>query len=92
MEKPVTLKVPKGKSKKKSSSQSVSTGNKTCIIHCTETRGQDITNLGQQGFQKIKVVAKLRLAKSDPVYKLESISQNVSDVFDESIHGIHREC
>ena len=59
---------------------------------CTETKGRDVTSLGQQGFQKIKDVAKLRLAQSDPTYRLESVSQNVPDVFDESTHGIHREC
>ena len=38
MEKQVTLKVPKGKSKKKSSSQSACTGNKTCIIQVVQRK------------------------------------------------------
>lgn len=91
MEKPVTLKVQKGKSHERGGSQS-STGSKTCIIHDAETKGQSVNNLTEQGFLKIKEVAKLRLAQSDPTYRLENISQNIPDVFDESVHGTHRRC
>ena len=90
MEKPVSLQ--KAKAQKGGSMQS--TDNKTCIIHVhdTDTKDQTVNSLTAQGFLKIKEVAKLRLGQPDQKHRLESISQNIPDVFDENAHGTHRQC
>ena len=46
----------------------------------------------EQGFFKIKEAAKLRLDQSDPKHRLTCISQNIPDVFDEAVHGMHKRC
>ena len=91
MEKPVSLQVQKGKSQKRSSKQPCSS-NKCCIVHYDDVKSQPLESLTEQGFLKIKEAAKLRLDQSDQNYRLESISKNIPDVFDDSVHGKHRRC
>ncbi|MES9950704.1 MAG: hypothetical protein ABW118_17235 [Candidatus Thiodiazotropha sp.] len=91
MERPVALKVQKGKAQKRSSVQSAS-DSKICIVHDTETKSQTVNSLTPQGFEKIKEAAKLRLGQSNQKHRLESISLNIPDVLDENIHGTHKQC
>ena len=91
MEKPVTLKVQKAKPRGRGSSNS-SSGSKTCIVHDADTKGQSVGNLTEQGYLRIKEAAKLRLAQSDPTHRLETVSKNIPDIFDVSVHGTHRRC
>ena len=76
------------------SSQSTNTGGKPCIIHYTETKKKIKVQQTwvSRVFKKIQDVAKLKLAESDPACRLETISRNVPDVFDESVRGIRRQC
>ena len=75
------------------SSQSIYTGAKHVLYTIQRQKKRSRCNkLGSAGFQKIQDVAKLKLAESDPACRLETISRNVPDVFDESVRGIRRQC
>lgn len=88
MEQPVDLKPRKGKARKGATPKD----KRICIIHMASTTEKDVRHMKEEGFEKIKDVAKIRLSQVDTKHHLDHISKHLPESFDPALHGSHRRC
>ena len=88
MERPVDLKPGKAKPRKGATVKD----ERICIVHFASTTEKLTKPFTEQGFEKIKDVARLRLSHADAKHHLEHISKNLPESLDLARHGSHRRC
>ena len=88
MERPVDLKT--GKSKPPNGA--TPKDERICIIHFASTAEKDVRPMTEQSFDKIKYIAKIRLAHIDAKRHLEHISKHLPKSLVPAGHGSHRGC
>ena len=88
MEQPVDLKPRKGKARKGATPKD----KRICIIHMASNTEKDVRQMKEEGFEKIKDVAKIRLSQVDTKHHLDHMSKHLPESFDPALHGSHRRC
>ena len=88
MERPIDLKPGKAKPRKGATAKD----ERICIVHFASTTEKLIKPVTEQGSEKIKDVARLRLSHADTKHHLEHISKNLPESLDLARHGSHRRC
>ena len=88
MELPVDLKPRKGNALKGAAPKD----KRICIIHMASTTEKDVRHMKEEGFEKIKDVAKIRLSQVDTKHRLDHILKHLPESFGPALHGSHRRC